>query len=218
MHTREVLSDAPPVVFSGVLQGRGLRETGAKGATLIEIHDGQLSHEHPVLDIVRWAVVSVDAAGAVDLSDVCNRASAAIRQAALDADGRLLAAQLRIIGASDAHGALVVEPERTKQEMILAAAEGAGEQVWLQGTVISTVAESEITGGDDVVGALMSELDAIIASDGAVQDLAQVLAPLASALTPAAFARFNPTDPVVIRELLAEVRGTLPSALAHEIS
>ncbi len=219
VHTREVLSQAPPIVFCGVLQGRGLREAGAKGATLIDIEEGVLHHEHRVLDVVRWAVVTVDAAGAEDLGEVCSRASVAIRDAARDADDRLLAAQLRIVGASAAHGALVLDPQRTRQEMILAAAEGAGDQVWLQGTAIDTVPESAVAGGgNDAVGELMSELEEILASDGAIEDFGRMLAPLAGTLTPAALEQFNPTDPAVIRDVLGEVRRTLPSALTQTVN
>src|ERR1035438_885159 len=54
IHRREVLSTEPPIVFPGNLQGRGLRETGAKGATLIEVaHDGTITFEHRTLDCVR---------------------------------------------------------------------------------------------------------------------------------------------------------------------
>jgi exonuclease SbcD len=219
VHTREVLSEAPHIVFSGVLQGRGLRESGAKGATLVEIVDGVVRHDHRVLDVVRWAVLNVDATGARDLDEVCGRATAAVRAAVRDADGRLLAAQIRVHGASAAHAALVSDTERTRHEMALAAAESAGDQVWLQGTVVETIPEAPVTGaGNDAVGELMAELEEILASDGAIAELSQVLGPLADALPVTALEHFNPTDPAFMRELLGEVQRTLPSALTHEVS
>ena len=39
VHEREVLCRNPWVVFPGNLQGRHARETGAKGATLVEVDD-----------------------------------------------------------------------------------------------------------------------------------------------------------------------------------
>ena len=218
VHSREVLSAAPPVVFAGVLQGRGLRETGPKGATMIEIEDGELRHEHRVLDVVRWEVLRIDATDAQDLDEVCALATAAVTDAAAEADERMLAAQLQITGACAAHGALVVDPDRTRQEMILAAAEGAGEQVWLQGAVIKTMPENAVAAaGSDAVGELMAELDDILASDGAVDDLGRLLAPLAAALPAAAREQLDLTDPALVRELLGEVRRTLPSALVQEV-
>jgi exonuclease SbcD len=217
VHTREVLSDAPAVVFSGVLQGRGLRETGPKGATLIEIADGRVRHEHRVLDVVRWSSLSVDAGGAEDLDEVLGRAGAAVRDAAHDAQGRLMATQIRIVGSSPAHAALVGDPERTHHELALAAAEAAGDQVWLQGTVVDTRSVGAgASAGDDAVGELIAELEEILASDGAIENLSGTLAPLAGVMTVAALEQFNPTDPAVVRELLGEIRRTLPAALTGE--
>jgi DNA repair exonuclease SbcCD nuclease subunit len=219
VHSREVLSQTPPIVFSGALQGRGMRETGAKGATLLDVEDGTVCHAHRVLDVVRWEVLSVDAADAGDLDEVCSRVTATIRDAAQGLGDRLLAAQVRITGASAAHGSMVLDSERTREEMILAAADGAGDQVWLQGAVIETIPEHAVTGGrDDAVGELMAELDEILASDSAVMEISRTLAPLADVLTLAALEQFNPKDPLVVRELLGEVRRTLPAALTQEMS
>lgn len=218
VHSREILSQTPPIVFSGVLQGRGLRETGPKGATLLEVEDGAVCHTHYVLDVVRWEVLTVDAADAGDLDEVCSLVSATVRDAAQHLGDRLLAAQVRITGASAAHGAMVVDPERTRQEMILAAADGAGDQVWLQGSVIDTMPERAIAGGhDDAVGELLDELDEILGSDTAVLDLTRTLSAVADALPVAALEQFNPKDPAVVHELLTEVRRTLPSALTQEL-
>lgn len=219
VHRREVLSQAPPIVFSGVLQGRGLRETGPKGATLLEIANGVVHHAHRVLDVVRWEVLTVDATDARDLDEVCGSVTATVRDAVQDLGDRLLAAQVQIVGASAAHRSLVADPERTRQEMILAAADGGGDQVWLQGAVVDTVAESAVSGGrDDAVGELIAELDEILASENAIADIGQTLSPLADAMTIAALEQLNPKDPTVVRELLREVRRTLPSALTQEMS
>src|SRR2546427_294312 len=43
VHRREVVSSDPYVVYSGNLQGRNARETGAKGATIVEVHEGRVT-------------------------------------------------------------------------------------------------------------------------------------------------------------------------------
>ncbi len=55
VHARAVLHADPYVVFAGNLQGRQMRECGAKGATLVEVLDGELALSHHPLDHVRWS-------------------------------------------------------------------------------------------------------------------------------------------------------------------
>jgi len=99
VHHREVLSTEPPIVFPGNLQGRGLRETGPKGATMIELsHDRLVTLEHRVLDVVRWDLIEVDATGCVGRDDACERVATAVRHAARGAGDRLLAARIVITG------------------------------------------------------------------------------------------------------------------------
>lgn len=53
VHERQVLSEDPWIVFPGNLQGRHARETGPKGATLIEVADGQVTSVRPLhLDVI----------------------------------------------------------------------------------------------------------------------------------------------------------------------
>ena len=70
VHEREVLASDPWVVFPGNLQGRHARETGPKGATVIEVEDGRVrAVEHRVLDVVRWSQIHVDAEDARSVDD-----------------------------------------------------------------------------------------------------------------------------------------------------
>ncbi|HEV7786627.1 MAG TPA: DNA repair exonuclease, partial [Thermoanaerobaculia bacterium] len=64
VHEREEVSRDPWIVFPGVLQGRHVRETGAKGATLVTVGDREVvSVEAHELDVMRWAVCTADATG-----------------------------------------------------------------------------------------------------------------------------------------------------------
>jgi DNA repair exonuclease SbcCD nuclease subunit len=60
VHAREVLSEAPWVVFPGNLQGRHARELGPKGATVVTIEGGAITQVlHRTLDVVRWEQLDV---------------------------------------------------------------------------------------------------------------------------------------------------------------
>jgi DNA repair protein SbcD/Mre11 len=71
VHERTVLSEAPYVVFPGNLQGRGAREVGAKGASLVRVEAGQVeSCEHRPLDVLRFVTETVDVRGTTRLEEV----------------------------------------------------------------------------------------------------------------------------------------------------
>jgi DNA repair protein SbcD/Mre11 len=219
VHAREVLSSDPPIVFSGALQGRGMSETGPKGATLIEFADTGVAHQHVVLDSVRWEIVHVDAAGCSDRDEVCARVVTALRAAAVEAGGRLLAARVTIVGTTDAHGRLLSNHERLHQEVLLAAAEVGGSQIWVEATKVQTEPLTpRIAAGDDAVGELINELDDILASDAALAEVGMTLDGLAGVLPVGVLAEFNPSDPEELRALMHEVRESLPVALTEGIS
>jgi exonuclease SbcD len=217
VHTRLVLHDDPPVLFSGVLQGRGMRETGAKGATLVEFDDLGVAHEHMILDVVRYEIVNVSADGCADRDDVCERVVAALRAAVDDAGDRLLAARVAIAGTTDAHAQLLSDHERLHQEVLLAATE-AGGQIWIEATKVNTEPSSPLlVAGDDAVGEIINELDDIFASDAALTEIGKTLDGLASVLPVGVLEQFNPTEPDELRALMHEVRQTLPAALIEGV-
>lgn len=215
VHRREVLSTDPPIVFPGNLQGRGLRETGPKGAMLIEFgHEGVATLQHRVLDCVRWDLIEVDATGCVGRDDVSERVAAAVREAARGAGDRLLAARVAITGVSDAHYTLAADSERLRYDVIAAAADVAGAQVWIEGVRLVTSSRRELArGGDDAVGELIQELEELSSADGSTDDLTAALAPLGKVLPAAVLAEFDPTDSETVRALMADVGQSLPIAL-----
>lgn len=215
IHRREVLSDDPPVVFAGNLQGRGLRETGPKGATLVEIaDDGSVTFVHRVLDCVRWEQIEVDASGCASLNEVCERIGTRLREELREVGERLLAVRVEIVGQTDAHLELVRDEEKLRYEVIAAAAEIAGERVWVERVVPRTSAPRALAlGGNDAVGELVRELDELSGDESALLELAEALRPLAEALPSAIADDFDPMDVQTVRELVADVARSLPAVL-----
>lgn len=218
VHHREVLSTEPPIVFPGNLQGRGLRETGPKGATMIELsHDHPVTFEHRVLDVVRWDLIEVDATGCVGRDDACERVGAAVRDAARGAGDRLLAARIVITGRCEAHTALRSDAERLRYDVVAGAADVAGGQVWIEGVRLDTSPPRELAhAGDDAVGELIQELAELTAGNGAMDELTAALAPLAKALPPGVLAGLDPADPGTVKALMADVSQSLPAALLQK--
>lgn len=131
VHRREIVSQDPWIVFPGNIQGRHIKETGAKGATLVTIEDGRITEvEERELDVLRWAICQVD----VSQCETPDRVHDAVRQAfekMLDqADGKILALRLVLTGKCPIHAQLL---DRTAQwtEEFRGIAVGFGD-VWLE--------------------------------------------------------------------------------------
>lgn len=176
VHAHQALHDDPPVIYPGNLQGRHVNEPGAKGCVLVEVDDLQVSGWELVpLDAVRWALVSVDAAGCGDVDAVLERARDRLAQAAEGLDGRLLAARLEITGVTAAHGPLHADRGHLEAEL-QSAAFRAGPDILVERAVLRTRPPAAPAPGPDALGeiarallalreereALRSELDAIV--------------------------------------------------------
>jgi DNA repair exonuclease SbcCD nuclease subunit len=206
IHERVLLHADPPILFPGCLQGRSVRETGPKGATVVEFGaDGRPVLSERVLDVVRWAVVDVDASALAHVDDVLNDAVDALSGAVMAADGRLLAARVRVVGASPAHAALLREARRFAWDLRAAAGDG----VWIekvQARTTPVVTPAAAVDADDALASLASAF-----AEADVASLADELAPLASRL-PVTLA-WDPSSDAVVRELLEEVERELPALL-----
>jgi exonuclease SbcD len=137
IHTRQVLAERPWIVFSGNLQGRHPRETGAKGCTLVTIEDRHIvAVEHRTVDVLRWAALEVDATGA-DKATLNGRISETARAAVAEAEGRPVLARLTLTGVSDLHGALLGDVERLAAECRAAGIE-VGAELWVEAVRVRT--------------------------------------------------------------------------------
>ncbi|MGH8229103.1 MAG: DNA repair exonuclease, partial [Steroidobacteraceae bacterium] len=154
-HRGQVLHEHPHVVIPGNLQGRHIRETGAKGAYLVTVEGGEvvdLSTLHT--DVVRWSRLSVPVEACRSIDDVLDSIRGALeRAAAAEADGRLLACRVGLTGQTALHGALWGATEQLLAEA-QAAALGLGEEVaWIEKVAIETTPVS-VSGEVDPENAL----------------------------------------------------------------
>jgi len=114
---------------------------------------------------------------------------------------------------TEAHGRLAADPERLRFEVVAAAADVAGDRVWIQGVELATRAPRAAAAGHDAVGELLRELESLRGDERAMADLGSVLRPLADALPAAVTDEFDPADPAVLRALMDDVERALPVTL-----
>jgi exonuclease SbcD len=157
VHAREVLHCDPFIVFPGNIQGRHIRETGAKGCTLVTVEGGRaVSAEHRDTAVLRWCVCQVDATGGCDAESVIDRVRTGISQELSRNEGLPLAVRVNIFGACEAHPALCAAPEKWIAEVRNAATD-LGE-VWIEKVKLQTSHQHDlatILGRDDPLARLV---------------------------------------------------------------
>ncbi|HEY0331022.1 MAG TPA: metallophosphoesterase [Rhodopseudomonas sp.] len=118
VHAAAVVCDDPWIVYPGNLQGRSVRETGAKGAMRVTVEDGRIVEVTPLaLDGARWAHVSVDVAGLSGEDEMLARSRAALAAAQAQSEGRPLAARLTLTGATSLHNQLIARRETLQDDL-----------------------------------------------------------------------------------------------------
>ena len=98
VHAHEVVARDPWIVYPGNVQGRNVRETGAKGAVLVTVGDDLkvMAVERLILDEARWVAPMIDISTATDREAVFAQVHAAIEAALAASDGRPLAARITL--------------------------------------------------------------------------------------------------------------------------
>ncbi|MDB5655948.1 MAG: metallophosphoesterase [Tardiphaga sp.] len=214
VHTAEILSSDPWVVFPGNLQGRSVRETGAKGAMRVTVEDGRIVAVEPlVFDGARWAQEAVDVSGAEAESDVIARIGAALGALHDRSDGRPLAVRVTLSGMTPLHGQLVARREILQDE---ARAVGfrIAEDCWVEQLKLATSAPRRAA---EALPADSLDVDALLAAaaaDPAFADaLAETMKSIVDKLPHELRTQFG-DDPDMLQRLADDARAYLSGGMA----
>ncbi|HEX5932807.1 MAG TPA: DNA repair exonuclease, partial [Pseudorhizobium sp.] len=131
VHDYEVVAEDPLVVFPGNLQGRSIREQGAKGAVLVTVEDGRIGHERIITDSARFAQVAVAVEPEDDLPAILRRIEATLDTVADVMEGRPLALRIRLTGKSRQRRELLARAHDFRNEA-QAACHRCHEDIWLE--------------------------------------------------------------------------------------
>jgi len=143
IHERRVLHERPYVVFPGNIQGRHVREEGAKGATLVEVENRQIVNlSHRAIDVLRWAQIEISLDGAETITDAAMRVRFKCDERAAAMEGRPLLARLTLTGATKLHAGFAADPAAIEAEC-RNAAQSTGADIHVERVGISTRAEYE---------------------------------------------------------------------------
>jgi DNA repair protein SbcD/Mre11 len=138
IHKRQELAKDPYILYPGNLQGRSVKETGPKGATLVEVANGDVTRiQHRALDVVRWAVEDVNLTGMETREALLPAIRASIERAYAGCDGRALAMRLRLVGSTLLHAELAASAPSVREEIETLTTDIASD-IWIEKVEIRT--------------------------------------------------------------------------------
>jgi DNA repair exonuclease SbcCD nuclease subunit len=186
VHKREVVSADPWIIFPGNIQGRHIKEAGAKSATLVTVEDGRIMDvQERELDVLRWAVCQVNLAECGTKEAVYEQVLTAMEKEQTLADGRTLALRLRLQGSSPLHAELHARALHWTEEFRgIAASLG---DVWLEKTLFRTNRQTsleEAVGEDTPLSGLLRSIEDLEFGADALTTLVPDLATLKAKLLP----------------------------------
>lgn len=218
VHNREELSRDPWIIFPGNIQGRHIREIGAKGCTLVQVRDGRVQEVRPrALDVLRWHLCQVDAAGCVSYDELLERAKGEIEAVPDLREGHLLALRLVFSGSCPIHRQLQANRQRLDNDLRALATEQGPESIWIEKVQLQTHPETRVggllAGGPlDTLRQFMAELGT---DDSFLEELVSLLERERNALPGDLFqaGELDPGDSQYLKELLPQVEELIFSRL-----
>lgn len=189
------IEGAAPIVFSGNIQGRHIREPGAKGCVIVDIDSrGTCTPTFCPLDVVRWQMCSLDVSTYSHVDEVIDAYQERLVDAINQADQRLLVVRIELVGASKLHTQLHQTLSQLKATLRATTIAHGGEHAWLEAVRVRTTLPTNDS----------SPMD----HDGPMESLAHVVAEL----------RDDPEVASVVEHELRSLMKKLPPEMANPLA
>lgn len=226
VHEFAVVGQRPPIVFPGNLQGRNIREAGAKGAVLVDVQDGAVVDlRHVPLDVVRWARVEADCSGATAPEEVLGRIREALSKThAEQSDGRPMVVRVVLSGRTALSGSIHDRQSALRDE-VRALAAAVSPELWLEKLSNRTLPPEAAAAAAAAAGKeLPADFQALLTEAAGSPDLEAALSKEFAAFLAATPAPVGGDDSELgaaarrgdWTRLLAVAAGSLPSRLASD--
>jgi DNA repair exonuclease SbcCD nuclease subunit len=111
IHKRTVLSETPPIIYPGNLQGRNKKEVGVKGCYCITLNELEVKKEFVATSDVVWEDVSVDAALAHSFQEIFQLCQMTMERFRKAGTGTLLTLNLKNVQLDDYQEKRVLDTE-----------------------------------------------------------------------------------------------------------
>lgn len=220
VHEHRVIRGASTIAFPGNLQGRHIRETGARGALLVTVSDLEIeSVERLHTDVLRWKRLEVDASGCANMSEVVRQVGRALEQALSDTPGDMpLAIRVSIQGHSEAHGELFGLEVQLRQEVVAQAVAIGADRIWIEKVKVETKplqAPQDIAARADAVSDLQALLSKSQDDEAFLKSLHEELMTMVGKLPLEVIAALPELEDIRDGRLQSLVQATAPSLVDH---
>ncbi|MBS0263446.1 MAG: DNA repair exonuclease [Planctomycetes bacterium] len=220
VHNRQICFADPHIVFPGNIQGRHIRENGAKGCYVVTVDAQSTCHlDFVPLDVFRWEICVVDIGQTRQPPEILDRFAIELERLASLHDGVPLAVRIVVTGAAATHEALRADQVRWSNELRASVFSSSSRQVWIEKIKWQTTPRQEsgeITDQAGPVGTLQAILEELRNDPaelaGLAEELGDLQRKLPDELTHGEDAMaFN--NPDLLRHWLDEVEPLLMSRL-----
>jgi DNA repair exonuclease SbcCD nuclease subunit len=151
------LADAAPVVFSGNLQGRHIREAGEKGCVLLNIDpSGHCQRVFTALDVVRWQLCTIDVTDMSHTDEVIDAFQSWLADSVPRADQRLLVTRVQLVGATSLHTRFHRQRSQLQAALRATSVSHGADRVWLETLRVKITPRQEVATAVELEGPLES--------------------------------------------------------------
>lgn len=155
VHEQWIRQGDVTIAYPGNLQGRHIRETGAKGVLLVSADAGEIQHVESIsMDVLRWHELGVDLSAASDIAAAVHLVGNALQCLLEQTDSELTAVRVVLTGQSDVHTLLIANQTQLRQEILAQAVALDADRLWIEKVLVSTTPNNRINVSADAVDAL----------------------------------------------------------------
>jgi len=180
IHTRRMLHDSPPIVYPGNIQGRNVRETGAKGCYIVDVDStGQTTMSFHATEAVRWEQLKLSIQGWTEEQQLKNGLDKLMSDVQANCGDIPAVIRVTLTGRSVLHTLLqegshlqeLLAELRDEQALAAEVNGGRGSFVWIESCRVETGAEipfDKLLEQESFIGDLLRLSEAMLADDSAL--------------------------------------------------
>lgn len=140
VHEHQVWNGISTIVFPGNLQGRHIRETGARGAVLITADESSVQKvERLLVDVLCWHNLEINLAECQSISEVVRAVGLGLEGIAENGT-KPSAVRVTLTGKTLVHGELFGLESQLRAEVLALAAAIGSERLWIEKVKVATTA------------------------------------------------------------------------------